>query len=101
MSLSFLLFVSLCAVAGAVSVICVCWGCDVYYNVESRSKRDGVFGVLGFRGFVIGLFYGLHYVYQQRWVLRFPIIQVIGVLVFLRSVAFSDRFLLMGCCLTW
>ncbi|KAK4394918.1 hypothetical protein Sango_1646100 [Sesamum angolense] len=74
-SLTFVLFVSLCAVAGAVSVICVCWGCDLYYNVELRSKRDGVFGILGFRGFVVGLFYGLHYVYKQRWVLRFPIIQ--------------------------
>lgn len=74
-SLTFVLFVSLCAVAGAVSVICVCWGCDLYYNVELRSKRDVAFGILGFRGFVIGLFYGLHYVYRQRWVLRFPIIQ--------------------------
>ncbi|KAL0341673.1 UNVERIFIED_CONTAM: hypothetical protein Scaly_1829900 [Sesamum calycinum] len=74
-SLTFVLFVSLCAVAGAVSVICVCWGCDLYYNVELRSKRDGVFGIVGFRGFVVGLFYGLHYVYKQRWVLRFPIIQ--------------------------
>ncbi|KAK6148198.1 hypothetical protein DH2020_019110 [Rehmannia glutinosa] len=74
-SLSFVLFVSLCAVAAAVSVICVCWGCDAYYNVDSRSKSVGVLGNLGFRGFVIGLFYGLHYVYKHRWVLRFPIIQ--------------------------
>ncbi|GFP88492.1 hypothetical protein PHJA_000992900 [Phtheirospermum japonicum] len=74
-SLSFVLFVSLCAVAGAVSVICVCWGCDAYYNGDSNWKGVGVLGNLGFRGFVIGLFYGLHYVYMQRWVLRFPIIQ--------------------------
>ncbi|PIN19424.1 hypothetical protein CDL12_07885 [Handroanthus impetiginosus] len=74
-SLSFVLFVIICAAAGAVSVICVCWGCDAYYDVESRSKRARVLGNLGFRGFIIGLFYGLHYVYKQRWVLRFPIIQ--------------------------
>ncbi|KAL3642261.1 hypothetical protein CASFOL_013076 [Castilleja foliolosa] len=71
-SLSFVLFASLCAVAGAVSVICVCWSCDAYYY---NGKGVGVLGNLGFRGFVIGLFYGLHYVYMQRWVLRFPIIQ--------------------------
>ncbi|KAL2478861.1 Nucleoporin protein Ndc1-Nup [Forsythia ovata] len=35
----------------------------------------GVFRKLGFRGFAIGLFYGLHYVYKQRLILRFPIIQ--------------------------
>ncbi|KAH6815858.1 nucleoporin protein Ndc1-Nup protein [Perilla frutescens var. hirtella] len=74
-SLSFVLFVCLCAVAGAVSVISVCWGSDVYYDVDSRSSRAGVLRNLGFRGFVIGLLYGLHYVYKQRWVFRFPIIQ--------------------------
>ncbi|KAG6384711.1 hypothetical protein SASPL_153528 [Salvia splendens] len=71
-SLSFVLFVCLCAVAGAVSAISVCWGCDAYYDADSGSIRVGV---LGFRGFVIGLIYGLHYVYKQRWVFRFPIIQ--------------------------
>lgn len=81
MSLSFVLFVSLCAVAGAVSVTCLCWGCDAYFNVESRSRRISGLGNLGFRGFVMGLFYGLHYVYHQRWVLQFPIIQVCGDLI--------------------
>ncbi|KAG8378639.1 hypothetical protein BUALT_Bualt07G0006300 [Buddleja alternifolia] len=71
-SLSFVLFVGVCAVSGAVSVVCVCWGCDVYYNV---SKSVGVLVNLGFRGFLIGLVYGLHYVYKKRWVLKFPIIQ--------------------------
>ncbi|CAA3017939.1 nuclear pore complex NDC1a [Olea europaea subsp. europaea] len=61
-------------VAGAVSLICVCWGCEVY-NVESRSRWYDVYGKLGVRGFVVGLFYGMHYVYKQRWLLRFPIIQ--------------------------
>ncbi|KAL2539672.1 Nucleoporin protein Ndc1-Nup [Abeliophyllum distichum] len=73
-SLSFVLFVSLCAVAGAVSVVCMCWACDIYH-VESRSRRYSVYGKLGFRGFVLGLIYGFHYVYKQRWLLRFPIIQ--------------------------
>ncbi|GER56718.1 1-aminocyclopropane-1-carboxylate synthase 1 [Striga asiatica] len=74
-SLSFVLFVSLCAVAGALSAICVCWGCDAYYDGGSRLKEVGVLGILGFRGFVLGLFYGVHYVYKRRWVLMFPIIQ--------------------------
>ncbi|KAL3824953.1 hypothetical protein ACJIZ3_020982 [Penstemon smallii] len=69
-SLSFVLFVTACSVVGAVSLTCVCWGCDAYYV-----NSIGVLGKLGFRGFVIGLLYGLHYVYKQRWVLQFPIIQ--------------------------
>ncbi|KAL6583630.1 hypothetical protein OROMI_002919 [Orobanche minor] len=74
-SLSFVLFLILCAVSGAVSAICVCWGCDAYYSSDSRLKGFAVLGNLGFRGFVIGLFYGLHYVYNERWILQFPIIQ--------------------------
>lgn len=75
MSLSFVLFVCLCAVAGAVSAISLCWGTDAYFDVDLGSSRTGVLRKLGFRGFVIGLLYGLHYVYKQRWVFRFPIIQ--------------------------
>ncbi|KAL6530966.1 hypothetical protein OROHE_014448 [Orobanche hederae] len=74
-SLSFVLFLILCAVAGAVSAICVCWACDACYSCDSRLKAFAVLGNLGFRGFVIGLLYGLHYVYNERWILQFQIIQ--------------------------
>lgn len=90
-SLSFVLFVCLSAVAGAFSVISVSWGCNVYYDVDSGTSRVGA---LGFRGFVIGLIYGLHYVYKQRWVFKFPIIQVIDSLSFLLSVACDHWWLL-------
>lgn len=62
-----------------MSLISMCWGCNVYYDVDLGSNRVGALGNLGFRGFVIGLVYGFHYVYKQRWVFRFPIIQVIVV----------------------
>lgn len=46
-SLSFVLFVILCAVTGAGTVVSVCWGCDVYYGAKSRWTRAGVLGNLG------------------------------------------------------
>lgn len=76
--LSFALFVSVFAVSGALFAICICWGCDVYHlrsSYNSKTKTTGLVGNLGFRGFMMGLLYALHYVYKQRWVLRFPIIQ--------------------------
>ncbi|KAL7098252.1 hypothetical protein ACP275_09G005400 [Erythranthe tilingii] len=74
-SFCFVVFVALCAASGAVAVVCVCWACDVYSSVDSTSNWVADLGNLGFRGFLIGLFYGLHYVYHHRWVLRFPIVQ--------------------------
>lgn len=32
---------------------------------------------MGLRGFFVGSLFGLHYVFKRRWVLNFPIIQVL------------------------
>ncbi|XP_071691238.1 uncharacterized protein [Rutidosis leptorrhynchoides] len=57
-TLGFLLFIVLASVSGYLAVVCL----------------SGYKG-LGFRGFVLGLFYGFHYVFIKRWVLDFPIVQ--------------------------
>ncbi|CAM8927203.1 unnamed protein product [Rhodiola kirilowii] len=62
-SLGFLLTVTASAISGALAVASICW-----------VDLDG-FMVLGFRGFVVGLLYGVYFVYKRRWVLEFPIIQ--------------------------
>ncbi|PON37082.1 Nucleoporin protein Ndc1-Nup [Parasponia andersonii] len=70
-SLRFVLFAVAAAVSGLVAVASVCW-------VNSLAGLDdgvGLIGRVGFRGFLMGLLYGLHYVYKRRWVLEFPIIQ--------------------------
>lgn len=72
-SLSFVLFATLAAFSGFVSVVCICWSCDCFTELQPRLF---VMGALGFRAFVAGLFYGLYYVYKRRWILQFPIIQV-------------------------
>uniref|UniRef100_A0A5B7BMZ5 Nucleoporin protein Ndc1-Nup n=1 Tax=Davidia involucrata TaxID=16924 RepID=A0A5B7BMZ5_DAVIN len=71
-SLSFVLFVTASALSGSLSVICVCWNCD-----SSAGLRPSWHGLetIGFRGFAVGFFYGLHYLFKRRWILEFPIIQ--------------------------
>ncbi|KAK4749020.1 hypothetical protein SAY87_026469 [Trapa incisa] len=66
LSLRITAFVAACAVSGSVSVVAVCW-----------ALGGGGFSVsvIGFRGFAVGLFYSLFYVYKQKWLLKFPIIQ--------------------------
>ncbi|KAJ4973046.1 hypothetical protein NE237_006220 [Protea cynaroides] len=66
-SLGFLLFLIISAASGFVSVACVC------RNSEAVSGLP-LIGI-GLRGLVFGLIYGLHYIYRQRWVLGFPLIQ--------------------------
>ncbi|KAF6174654.1 hypothetical protein GIB67_006306 [Kingdonia uniflora] len=56
--LGFVVFVVSAVVAGALGVLSLC------RNVE-----------LGLRGLLFGLIYGGYYVYKQRWVLKFPIVQ--------------------------
>ncbi|KAI7993261.1 hypothetical protein LOK49_LG11G01742 [Camellia lanceoleosa] len=73
-SLVFVLFVTACALSGLLAVICVCWKCfEDSFDGGSRARR--LLGTLGFRGFAIGFFYGVCYLYKRRWVLEFPIIQ--------------------------
>ena len=69
-SLSFVLFVAACAVSGFVGLVSVCW------VKSSGFDGDWLIGKVGFIGFLLGLLYGLFYVYKHRWVLEFPIIQV-------------------------
>ncbi|XP_043695495.1 uncharacterized protein LOC122646085 [Telopea speciosissima] len=66
-SLGFLLFVIISAASGFVSVASVC------RNSEAISGLP-LIGI-GLRGSVFGLLYGVYYIYKQRWVLGFPIIQ--------------------------
>ncbi|CAI9113314.1 OLC1v1013891C1 [Oldenlandia corymbosa var. corymbosa] len=72
LSLTFSLFVAASALSASVSLSSMCWTCGVF----GQTRPWSVLGeTLGFRGFLVGLFYGVLYVYKQRWVLQFPIIQ--------------------------
>ncbi|CAB4276513.1 unnamed protein product [Prunus armeniaca] len=66
LSVGFLLFLAAVAVSGFVAVVSVC---------VKFGDGVGLIGAVGFRGFVMGLLYGLYYVYYRRWVFEFPIIQ--------------------------
>ncbi|PSR89075.1 Nucleoporin like [Actinidia chinensis var. chinensis] len=69
-SLSFVLFVAASALLGFLSLLCVCLNC-----FDDGGYYWRRLGRLGFRGLVVGFFYGLWYIYKRRWVLEFPIIQ--------------------------
>ncbi|XP_052183944.1 uncharacterized protein LOC127795978 [Diospyros lotus] len=71
-SLSLILFVIACALSGSLSLLSVCWSC---FDAGGSPPRKYVLATLGFRGLTVGLFYGLYYVYKQRWGLQFPIVQ--------------------------
>ncbi|XP_015067812.1 uncharacterized protein LOC107012471 [Solanum pennellii] len=71
-SISFVLFVAVAAVSASLSVITLCLSCNAFDQLKHRRL---VIGKLGFWGLQIGLIYGVHYVYNKRWVLQFPIIQ--------------------------
>lgn len=66
-SLGFVGFVFFCGVSGAVAVGSVCWSCMEF---------GGGFREVGFKGFVVGLVYGLVFVFRKRWIIEFPIVQV-------------------------
>lgn len=67
-----MLFVAVSAVSASLSVITLCSSCNAFDQLKQRRL---VIGKLGFWGLQIGLLYGVHFVYNKRWVLQFPIIQ--------------------------
>ncbi|KAK7331408.1 hypothetical protein VNO77_25632 [Canavalia gladiata] len=68
LSLSLLLFVAVSAASGFAASVSLC-------GVGPIGHGIWLIGRVGFRGFLIGSLFGLHYVFKRRWVLEFPIIQ--------------------------
>ncbi|KAJ8760160.1 hypothetical protein K2173_011016 [Erythroxylum novogranatense] len=71
-SVGFILFLTTTTASGLASLVSV-FGSS-FGLVEDGDMMRLIWRV-GFRGFVIGLVYGLFYVYKKRWILEFPIIQ--------------------------
>ncbi|KAK7303077.1 hypothetical protein RJT34_13976 [Clitoria ternatea] len=68
LSLTFLLFVTASSASAFASTVSLC-------GVGPTAHGVWLIGRVGFRGFLIGTLFGLHYVFKRRWVLAFPIIQ--------------------------
>ncbi|RHN38725.1 putative nucleoporin protein Ndc1-Nup [Medicago truncatula] len=75
LSLAFLLFVPIFAFSWSVAALCL-------------------FGRVGFRGFLVGAYYGVIYVDNRRWlwVLEFPFIQHHPLLTFKRRIPFAAKY---------
>ncbi|KAJ7294285.1 hypothetical protein O6H91_Y269100 [Diphasiastrum complanatum] len=63
------LFIILCIASGCLSLLSL--GSPMYSYLGSLGMLD-----MSLRGAILGLFYGLWYIYQKRYVITFPIIQV-------------------------
>ncbi|KAJ7548109.1 hypothetical protein O6H91_08G117700 [Diphasiastrum complanatum] len=62
------LFIILCIASGCLSLLSL--GSPMYSYLGSLGMLD-----MSLRGAILGLFYGLWYIYQKRYVITFPIIQ--------------------------
>ncbi|KAM7266177.1 hypothetical protein ACFE04_004074 [Oxalis oulophora] len=67
LSLSFILFTAAASFSGFVAVLSLCW--------RRISDDDIDVARLGFKGFTIGLLYAVVFLWNNRWVLDFPIVQ--------------------------
>lgn len=67
-SITFVVFLLLCAGSGILSVLSFCCGAEPFDKSE--------FLRLALRGFVFGTLFGVDYLHRKRWVLIFPVIQV-------------------------
>ncbi|KAM7266707.1 hypothetical protein ACFE04_004604 [Oxalis oulophora] len=67
LSLSFILFIAAASFSGFVAVLSLC--------LRRISDDDIDVARLGFKGFTIGLLYAVVFLWNNRWVLDFPIVQ--------------------------